>query len=107
MIYSQVFYLGHWQVSPVQNKLKYLEKEIYIEPKLMQVLVYLCSNAPDVISNSKLIESCWNGQYVSDNPLHKCIAQLRKVLGDTVKNPQYINHTQKRVFNHFRNKRHS
>ena len=51
MIYNYAFYLGHWQVSPVQNTLKHLEKEVYLEPKLMQVLVYLCFNAPDVISN--------------------------------------------------------
>jgi DNA-binding winged helix-turn-helix (wHTH) protein len=90
LINKQSFYLGKWFITPDQNKLKNLDQEIFIEPKLMEVLVCLCMNAPDVTSHNKIIETCWKGQFISDNPLHKCIAQLRKVLGDIAKNPQYI-----------------
>ena len=87
---KQSFYLGTWLVTPDQNKIKNLQQEIFIEPKLMEVLNYLSINAPAIVSINTIIENCWPNQFVSDNPLHKCIAQLRKVLGDTIKNPQYI-----------------
>ena len=87
---NQSFYLNTWYVTPDQNKLKNKKQEFFIEPKLMEVLSFLCINAPAIISADKLIENCWPNQYVNDNPLHKCIAQLRKILGDTIKNPQYI-----------------
>ena len=88
--FNQSFYLNTWYVTPDQNKLKNKQQEFFIEPKLMEVLSFLCINAPAIISADKLIENCWPNQYVNDNPLHKCIAQLRKILGDTIKNPQYI-----------------
>jgi DNA-binding winged helix-turn-helix (wHTH) protein len=87
---NQSFYLNSWFVTPDQNKIKNKHKEFFIEPKLMEVLSFLCMNAPAIISVDKLIENCWPNQFVNDNPLHKCIAQLRKILGDTIKNPQYI-----------------
>jgi DNA-binding winged helix-turn-helix (wHTH) protein len=90
LIINQPFYLASWLVTPDQNKLNNSKKEIFIEPKLMHVLNYLCINAPEVISSDRLIEFCWPNQYFSDNPLHKCIAQLRKVLGDKAKQPEII-----------------
>jgi len=87
---NQPFYVGSWLVTPDQNKLKNSKKEIFIEPKLMHVLNYLCVNAPEAVSSDRLIEYCWPNQFFSDNPLHKCIAQLRKILGDKAKQPEII-----------------
>ena len=84
------FYLGDWLVLPKQNILSAFEKEIYIEPKLMDVLVCLSSETPEVLSADRLIEICWPNQFFSDNPVHKCIARLRKVLGDDARKPTYI-----------------
>ena len=87
---KQSFYLGTWLVTPDQNKLKNLHEVIFIEPKLMEVLTYLCVNAPAIINIESLIDNCWPDQIISDSPVHKCIAKLRKVLGDTIKDPQYL-----------------
>jgi DNA-binding winged helix-turn-helix (wHTH) protein len=50
------------------------------------------------MSVDELIEKCWPKQFIGDNPLHKCITQLRKTLGDTIKNPQYIKTNTKRGY---------
>ncbi len=84
------FYLGDWLVLPKQNLLKAFEKEIYIEPKLMEVLLCLSSSQPEVISADSLIKNCWPNQFFSDNPVHKCIARLRKALNDDARRPSYI-----------------
>ena len=84
------FYLGTWLVLPMQNQLKNAEKEITLEPKLIDVLLYLCIHAPSVVSSEQIIEQCWPHQFLSDNPVHKSIAQLRKALGDTARNSCFI-----------------
>ncbi len=57
---------------------------------MMAVLLYLCQHPQQIISADQLIEHCWPKQYISDNPVHKCIAQLRRALDDDAKNPHYI-----------------
>lgn len=64
----------------------------------MEVLTYLCSKSDQLISNDELIKACWPNQYIGDSPLHKCIAQLRKVLGDDPKHPRFIKTIPKRGY---------
>ena len=84
------FYLGSWLVYPAKNQLQSDKANKTIQPKLMEVLTYLCSKQGKIINSDELINQCWPNQYISDNPIHKCIAQLRKALGDSSKNPKYI-----------------
>lgn len=84
------FYLGQWLVFPQRNQIKSGGTSLTIEPKLMEVLVYLSSQAPRVVTPDELIETCWPNRFISDNPLHKCVAHLRKALGDSAREPRYI-----------------
>jgi DNA-binding winged helix-turn-helix (wHTH) protein len=84
------FYIEGLFIEPSKNII--IENNISqnIQPKVMEVLVYLCSKAEEVISSDELIAHCWPNQYISDSPLHKCIAQIRKALGDDPKKPRFI-----------------
>jgi len=95
---QEYFYIGDWLVLPMQNQLKKTNQKLNIEPKLMQVLHYLCRHAPRVFSADEIIDHCWPNQYLSDNPIHKAIAQLRKALGDIPKTPTYIKTTPKKGY---------
>ncbi|MCA1778608.1 MAG: winged helix-turn-helix domain-containing protein [Xanthomonadaceae bacterium] len=86
----QAFHLGQWLVYPEHNLIQSARQSRAIEPRLMEVLVCLCEQAPAVVHPDTLIEACWPGQFISDNPLHKCIAQLRKALDDDARAPRYI-----------------
>ena len=92
------FHLGPWLVLPDQNKLKNTEESIIIEPKLMEVLCFLALHPAEVISSDQLIDNCWPNQFISDNPVHKCIALLRKSLRDNAKNPRFIKTVPKRGY---------
>lgn len=87
---KQPFYLGDWCVIPEACQLQNSETNIHIQPKLMEVLLYLVEHPLQVVSTDQLIAVCWMGQPMSDNPIHKTIAQLRKALGDSSESPQYI-----------------
>ncbi len=82
--------MGEWLVIPKQNLIKTTETEVYLESKLMDVLLCLCSAKPEVVSADKLIETCWPNQFFSDNPVHKSIARLRNALNDDARRPTYI-----------------
>ncbi len=64
--------------------------EAALEPKAMAVLVYLVTHAGRVVSTSELIDAVWRGRPMGDNPVYRCIAQLRRALGDDPRAPTYI-----------------
>lgn len=84
------FLLGEWQAWPLENRLSKDPHTIIIEPKAMDVLVYLAQYAGDVVSSDQLVSACWPGQFIGDSPIYKIIAQLRKALGDDSRQPNYI-----------------
>jgi len=83
------FQLGRWTVYPDQNLIKEGSKEAHLEPKVMEVLVYLAANPGEVIKRDLLINSIWK-TYVSDEVLSRAISLLRTSLEDDPKNPVFI-----------------
>ncbi len=61
-----------------------------LEPKAMQVLVCLAANAGQVVSKERLMRSVWPDAFVGDDVLTRCISELRRVFGDDVKEPHFI-----------------
>lgn len=64
--------------------------EIHIEPKVMQVLESLASNPGEVVERDELLHDLWDDRTFSDEPLTRCIAALRHALGDSPKDPEFI-----------------
>jgi TolB-like protein/DNA-binding winged helix-turn-helix (wHTH) protein len=62
----------------------------HIEPKAMQVLVYLAEHADEVVTKEQLIGAVWTDTFVTDDVLTRCIFELRKAFGDDAKNPKVI-----------------
>jgi len=82
--------VGDWQVEPSLNRISGPAGELLLMPKAMAVLVYLAERPGQVVSADELIDAIWQGRPMGDNPVYKCIAQLRMVLGDDRKAPSYI-----------------
>ncbi|MDK2123370.1 nSTAND1 domain-containing NTPase [Parachitinimonas caeni] len=92
------FRFGDWTVSPQTNCLSNGETLRQVEPKLMDVLVVLCGHPGEVISAERLVQECWGSAEVGDNPLHKTITHLRRMLGDSATAPRYIETIRKRGY---------
>jgi DNA-binding winged helix-turn-helix (wHTH) protein len=56
----------------------------------MQVLVYLAERPNEVAVKEKIIESVWDGTFVTDEVLTNAIFEIRKALGDDAKEPRFI-----------------
>ncbi|GAA5130866.1 tetratricopeptide repeat protein [Thalassotalea piscium] len=89
---SPTFKLGPWLVNQSTNTItRDGDGEcLTIEPKMMNVLVYLCQNAELTVSAEQLLIACWAGTFYGDAPVQKCIAGLRKKLGCNSRHPIYI-----------------
>ena len=84
------FQFGSWQAFPSRNLLEGPPGEVHIEPKVMQVLVCLASDAGRVVDHDTLLNKVWEGRAFSDEPLGRCIFELRRALGESSKDPKYI-----------------
>lgn len=92
------FRIGDWDVYPQENLLKNSDCERVLEPKVMDVLVFLAGRQGDVISRQQLLDAVWAGVVVGDETLSRAISLLRSELGDNQKNPRYMKTVSKRGY---------
>lgn len=84
------FQLGPWLIQPRLNTISSAAQSKRVEPKMMQVLIYLAEHAAEVVSKEELIHAVWADTFVTDDVLLRCISELRKALEDDPKEPRYI-----------------
>ncbi|MBU2970811.1 winged helix-turn-helix domain-containing protein [Pseudoalteromonas sp. C2R02] len=89
---------GGFILDRKQTRLLYQDKELAIDPKLFELLMIFVSQPNTIISRDYILEHLWSGSIVTDNAINKLIANLRKVLGDDPKQPQYIQTVPKRGY---------
>jgi len=87
---QQGFQLGAWRVHPDQGLLEGEDGQFHLEPKVMEVLVYLAQNQDKVVKRDDLISEVWHGTPVTDEVLSRAISVLRTHLGDHHMTPTYI-----------------
>src|SRR6266568_9404341 len=59
-------------------------------PKDASVLAVLVHHAGHIVTKETLLETVWPATYVTETVLKNCIARLRRLLGDDLKTPRYI-----------------
>ena len=84
------FQLGDWGVYPDQGLLVGEKGELHLEPKVMEVLIYLAERQDQVVRRDDLIKDVWQGTFVGDEVLSRAISLLRTCLGDDRMTPFYI-----------------
>ena len=92
------FRLGEWLVQPTLNRLSNDERVVQIEPKLMDVLVFLASNAGQVVSKNDITDAVWPEVFITESVITRSIAGLRRAFADDVKSPRYIETISKRGY---------
>jgi DNA-binding winged helix-turn-helix (wHTH) protein/TolB-like protein/cytochrome c-type biogenesis protein CcmH/NrfG len=90
--------VGQWRVVPELNQISRGDKAVRLEPKAVELLAYLAQRAGEVVSREELLAALWPGVIVGDNALTQVITKLRKALGDTAREPAYIEAISKRGY---------
>ena len=76
------FTLLQWTVIPRQGVLSDDTGERHIEPKVMEVLVYLAGRAGEVVTREELLDNVWSKMVVGDEALSRAVSLLRQHLQD-------------------------
>lgn len=84
------FFVGDWRAEPARHRLVHGEAVVTVEPKVMAVLVALAQRPEQMATREQLFETVWAGTVVGDDALTLAVSKLRRALGDTPRNPQYI-----------------
>jgi DNA-binding winged helix-turn-helix (wHTH) protein/TolB-like protein len=92
------YHLGEWLVEPSLNRLTRGDKSVHLEPRAMDLLVFLSHHPDDVLSHETLIDGVWAEQFVGEGVLRQTIAALRDALGDDAKDPTFIETIPKRGY---------
>src|SRR5579875_1533518 len=71
------FDLGGLTVSPSSCRVREGEREQRIEPRVMQVLVFLAARPGQTVTRDQLIDACWGGRIVSDDAVNRVLSQVR------------------------------
>ena len=95
---SEDFQLDDWHVQPSLNRLSRGEQSVQVEPKLMDVLSYLASQAGEVVSKDDITDAVWTDQFITDSVVTRAIAALRRALADDAHNPRFIETISKRGY---------
>ena len=82
--------IGACLIQPDLDRISGPAGETRIEPKTMDVLLYLARRPDKVVATDELINAVWLGRPMGDNPVYRCIALLRRALGDDPRAPTYI-----------------
>src|SRR5262245_31550128 len=81
---------GDFRFQPGSGQLWLRGEEVRLTPKAADVLKVLVSNAGSPVTKDALFASVWPDVTVSDDALTTCIQELRRVLSDDAKKPQFI-----------------
>lgn len=74
------------------------DARLELEPKALDVLLYLIDNRDRLVTKEELLEQIWKDTFVTPNVLTRVVAQIRKALGDDADEPRFIETVQKRGY---------
>jgi DNA-binding winged helix-turn-helix (wHTH) protein len=61
-----------------------------MEPKAFRVLQHLLRHHHKLVTKDELLDAVWSDVSVSENSVARAVAQLRRLLGDDLREPRYI-----------------
>lgn len=92
------FLFGDVEIRPDLNLIFQQGEEKTVTPRVMDILVYLVVNRERVVSSDELLAQFWPGRVVEESTIHRHISQIRSLLGDSAREPQYIKTVNKRGY---------
>jgi adenylate cyclase len=84
------FRVGGCSIEPAALRVVRDGRSVRLEPRAMQLLVYLAEHAGEVISRAQLEQQVWEGRVVGEDALTNSIAKLRRAMADNARHPRVI-----------------
>ena len=77
---QETIYIADWEIHPETLRVSRGDDCVKLEPKVMQVLLYLAEKAGQVVSRQELEEHVWRNQIVGYDAISRTIINIRKAL---------------------------
>ena len=74
------FSLGTLLVVPATRQIRGPDGNVFVQPRVMHVLLALFDAEGRVVTRDALAERCWGGRFVAEDSVNGAIAELRKAL---------------------------
>jgi Tol biopolymer transport system component/DNA-binding winged helix-turn-helix (wHTH) protein len=87
---ATTFRLHEWTVRPDLNRIEGPRESHQVEPRVMQVLVYLAARPGQVVSRNELLSEVWQDVIVGDEALTRTISELRRIFEDDARVPRVV-----------------
>lgn len=89
---SRLIRFGTFEVDAVAGELRKDGRKVRLQEKPVQLLVLLLQSAGDIVTREQLQQSLWpaNTFVDFDHGLATAIAKVRAALGDSAKNPRFV-----------------
>src|SRR5450755_3085001 len=85
-----VYEFGPFRMDPDKQTLLRGDNLVPVTPKAFETLLVLVCHSRDVVSKEVPLKEVWPDSFVEESNLSQNIFLLRKALGDTAENRQYI-----------------
>lgn len=92
------FTLGEWEVLPGKGVLRRGDVEERPEPKVFEVLIALAMRDGNLVTRDDLVNEVWDGRPTTDEPINRCLSQLRGHLDDRNRPHRYVDTLQRRGY---------
>jgi transcriptional activator of cad operon len=92
------FKLKHLRVDVQRCQIVDRGQTTSVEPRSMDVLAFLAAKSGQVISQQELFDALWPDTVFNPGAIQRCIAQLRKAMGDDARSPIFISTHSKRGY---------
>jgi DNA-binding winged helix-turn-helix (wHTH) protein/Tol biopolymer transport system component len=93
-----LFEFGRFRLDPTERFLFQDGAAIPLSPRLFDTLLVLVENRGHVVQKNDLMQKVWNDVAVEENNLSQSISALRKILGDNLDAPKFIETIPKRGY---------
>lgn len=87
---NDLYEFGSFRLDPTQRLLLREEEQIRLQPKVFDLLLFLVQRSGVLVEKEEIIKHLWPDSFVEEGSLTNNISILRKELGDTGKDPKYI-----------------
>jgi DNA-binding winged helix-turn-helix (wHTH) protein/predicted Zn-dependent protease/TolB-like protein len=85
-----IYRIDELEVDAARGCLRRAGQDVHLKPKAFQLLIYLLAQRERLVTKEELIAFLWKDTAVSDDSLAQCVAELRRALGDSPRNPLYL-----------------
>ncbi|QNI37196.1 winged helix-turn-helix domain-containing protein [Edaphobacter albus] len=85
-----IYRFGDFELREEDFSLIHNGSRVALEPKTLLVLLHLVKHAGHLVEKSSLLDTVWANTFVEENTLARAITVLRHELGDSPRDPKFI-----------------